>query len=83
MYKVPKGEEGLMHIQLFKGPKFDPETGEANEGLILKTPPKQWSITKDHYARLGFRIGNILHDPNTKKTRRKPKTEPQEAPNEE
>lgn len=82
MYKVPKGEEGLMHIKLFKGPKFDPETGEDNPGQILKTPPKQWAITKDHYARLGFRIGDILHDPAAKKTtRRKPKAE--ETPNEE
>lgn len=65
MYKVPKGEEDLIHIKLVRGPKFDPETGEENKGEVMKTNVKQWEITKDHYPRLGIKT-EILHDPRVK-----------------
>lgn len=67
-YKVPKGEEGLFHVQFYQGNRFDPDSGEEIVKLqVFKTNPQQFKSWKETAPKIGIKIVEILHDPTAPK----------------
>lgn len=62
-YKVPKGEEGHVHIKMFTGNRFDPTTGkEVANYIVQKFNQIDFKNFEAQSNRLGFKYG-FLHKP--------------------
>lgn len=62
-YKVPKGEEGLVHASVFVGPRLDSDTGEPTVRTVYKTNPRQFDDWLVSRVNLGYKVDEILHQP--------------------
>lgn len=71
-YVVPKGEEGLFHIEMQPaGDTFDPKTGKKRFlSFVQKFHPRDFALQvsmndagEPVYATVGHRINKILHRP--------------------
>lgn len=64
VYKVPAKESSLIHIELIKGRRFNPNTGkEESFPYVQKLTYGEWQLFKQNFSRLGYVIIKVLHDP--------------------
>jgi hypothetical protein len=64
VYKVPKGEEKLVHLKIVNGHRFNPSTGkEESKPFIQKFTYGEFTVFKNSYSMLGYIVVEVLHDP--------------------
>jgi len=64
-YYVPeKGTEKMVHLAIVHGRRFNPVTGkeESTPYTQIFTYP-EWQLFKKNFARMGYAILKVLHDP--------------------
>lgn len=63
-YVPEKGTENMVHLSVVHGRRFNPNTGkeESKPYVQLFTFP-EWQLFKKNFARLGYAIMDVLHDP--------------------
>lgn len=63
-YVPEKGTENMVHLSVVHGRRFNPNTGkeESKPYIQLFTFP-EWQLFKKNFARLGYAIMDVLHDP--------------------
>lgn len=63
-YVPAKGTEKLVHVQLAKGRRFNPNTGKEETKPYVQTFTfGEWQLFEKNYKRLGFTVLSVLHDP--------------------
>lgn len=64
VYKVPKGEEKLVHLKIVNGRRFNPNTGkEESKPFIQKFTYGEFTVFKNTHSMLGYIVVEVLHDP--------------------
>ena len=64
VYKVPKGEEKLVHLKIVNGRRFNPNTGkEESKPFIQKFTYGEFTVFKNSHSMLGYIVVEVLHDP--------------------
>lgn len=64
VYKVPKGEEKLVHLKIVNGHRFNPNTGkEESKPFIQKFTYGEFTVFKNSHSMLGYIVVGVLHDP--------------------
>lgn len=62
-YKVPIGEEDLVHVMITRGQRFDPNTGkEIIKPYLQKFGKREWNSLKEQMYKLGYKI-ELLYEP--------------------
>lgn len=63
-YVPVSGTEKLIHVKLVNGKRYDPNTGkELSKPYRRLFTFGEWQNFSKHYASLGFRVVEVLHDP--------------------
>ena len=58
--EIKPGWEHLVHALVEKGPVVNPNTGERlSKPYVHHTDPKQWDLTKGHFASIGLKIHDV------------------------
>lgn len=59
-----RGAENLLHIEIIRGKKFDPNTGKLASKPYSQTFTKsEWALFEKNHAQLGYSITKVLYDP--------------------
>lgn len=63
-YVVPAGTEDLVHLQIIRGRRFNPMTGEEESEPYNQMFSKgEFDLFKMSYKSLGYSVLKVLHDP--------------------
>ena len=63
-YKPARGTERMVHLELTRGRKFDPNTGKpVAKPYVQVFTYSEWQLFKQNFKALGFSIDRVLHDP--------------------
>ena len=63
-YAVADGEKSMVHLELVYGRRYDSNTGkEISTPFIQKFTRSEWELFKKNFARLGYVIKSVKHDP--------------------
>lgn len=63
-YIVSPGTENMVHLELMKGHKFDPNTGkEISKTFVQIFSYNEYQIFLKHHVSLGYKIINELYNP--------------------
>lgn len=64
LYVVPKGTEKMVHLMVYRGRRFSPETGkEISKPFAQVFSYGEWCAFRNNFTQLGWRIMEVLHDP--------------------
>lgn len=63
-YAPEKGTEKHLHLVISETKRFDPKTGKSlNRERVQLFSYSEWRVFKKNFARLGYIIVKVLHDP--------------------
>lgn len=63
-YVPPKGTEKMVHLSIVHGRRFNPNTGkEESSPFIQVFTFAEWQLFKKNFARLGYTVVAVLHNP--------------------
>lgn len=63
-YVVADNEKSMVHLELVYGRRYDSNTGkEISTPFIQKFTSSEWELFKKNFARLGYMIKSVKHDP--------------------
>lgn len=63
-YKVPAGEEDMVHVMLVYGARFDSNTGkEISSPYLQKFTYNEWRLFQNNGLRLGYKVKEVLYNP--------------------
>lgn len=63
-YTPSKGTEKHVHLVISETRRFDPKTGKPlNRDRVQLFSYSEWRVFKKNFARLGYIIVKVLHDP--------------------
>lgn len=63
-YTVKPGTEGMVHVRIVRGRRFNPLTGkEESSPYVQIFTYGEWQLFKNTFAGLGYTILAALHDP--------------------
>lgn len=64
LYVPEKGTENMVHLSVVHGRRFNPNTGkEESKPYTQLFTFAEWQLFKKNFARLGYAIMAVLHDP--------------------
>lgn len=63
-YEIADSEKSMVHLELVYGRRYDSNTGkEISTPFIQKFTRSEWELFKKNFARLGYVIKSVKHDP--------------------
>lgn len=63
-YDVPKGTEGMVHLLIVRGRRFNPKTGkEESRAYTQIFSVNEFNLFKKNANLLGYSVLKVLHDP--------------------